>query len=89
MEMLLARGARLSYNDPHIPKLPRVRQHVLPAMESAELTPEFLAAQDLVLIATDHSSYDFDHIVRHAPLVIDTRNATKNVVESRWKIRKA
>ena len=89
MEMLLGRGARLSYNDPHIPRLPRVRQHDLPAMTSCELTAEFLAEQDLVLIATDHSSYDYQHIVRHAPLVVDTRNATKNVVEGRWKIRKA
>jgi UDP-N-acetyl-D-glucosamine dehydrogenase len=89
MEMLLARGAQLTYNDPHIPHLPRVRQHDLPAMDSAELTPEFLASQDLVLIATDHTSYDYEYIVRHAPLVVDTRNATKNVVEGRWKIRKA
>ena len=56
-----------------------MRHHDVPAMESVELTPEFLAAQDCVLIATDHSSYDYDFIVRHAPLVIDTRNATKNV----------
>ena len=58
-------------------------------MASAELTPEFLAGQDCVLIATDHSAYDYDAIVRHAPLVVDTRNATKNVSEGRWKIRKA
>lgn len=89
MEMLLARGARLTYNDPHIAHLPRVRQHDLPAMDSQSLTAEFLADQDLVLIATDHSAYDYEFIVRHAPLVVDTRNATKNVVEGRWKIRKA
>ena len=58
-------------------------------MTSTELTPEFLAAQDCVLIATDHSAYDCDFIVRHAPLVVDTRNATRNVTEGREKIRKA
>jgi UDP-N-acetyl-D-glucosamine dehydrogenase len=89
MESLLAHGAKLTYNDPHIPHLPRVRQHDLPAMDSVELTAEFLAAQDLILVATDHTSYDWAHIVRHAPLVLDTRNATKGVVEGRWKIRKA
>ena len=89
MELLRAGGAVLSYNDPHIPKLPSMRQHDLPPMDSTELTAEFLATQDCVLVATDHSSYDFDFIVRHAQLVIDTRNATKNVAEGRWKIRKA
>lgn len=89
MELLLARGAVLSYNDPHIPRLPRMRHYNVPDMESVELTPKLLAEQDCVLIATDHSAYDYDFIVRHAPLVIDTRNATKNVQEGREKIKKA
>jgi UDP-N-acetyl-D-glucosamine dehydrogenase len=42
-----------------------------------------------VLIATDHSAYDWNFIVRHAQLVVDTRNATRNVVEYREKIRKS
>ena len=42
-----------------------------------------------MLIATDHSAYDYDFIVQHAKLVIDTRNATKNVRTGREKIRKA
>lgn len=89
MEKLLERGAELSYNDPHVPKLPEMRHHDLPPMESQELTPQYLASLDCVLIATDHSAYDYDEIVKHAPLVVDTRNATKNVAEGREKIRKA
>jgi UDP-N-acetyl-D-glucosamine dehydrogenase len=89
MEELLARGADLTYNDPHVPAMPKTRQHDLPAMTSQELTPEFLASQDCVLLATDHSAYDCDFIVRHSKLVLDTRNATKNVTEGREKIRKA
>jgi len=89
MELLLAGGAVLSYSDPHIPRLPPMRHHHLPAMESVALTPEFLASQDCVLVATDHSAFDYEAIVRHAPLVVDTRNATKAVTEGRWKIRKA
>jgi UDP-N-acetyl-D-glucosamine dehydrogenase len=89
MELLLAGGAVLSYSDPHVPKLPAMRHHHLPAMESVALTTEFLASQDCVLIATDHSAFDYETIVRHAPLVIDTRNATKAVAEGRSKIRKA
>ena len=66
-----------------------MRHHDLPAMDSMELTPEFLASQDCVLIATDHSAYDYDFIVKHSKMVLDTRNATKTVAEGREKIRKA
>lgn len=90
MKLLRQRHAILSYNDPHIPVLPKMRHYPdLPAMESQELTPEYLASQDCVLIATDHSAYDYDFIVRHAPLILDTRNATKHVKFGREKIRKA
>jgi UDP-N-acetyl-D-glucosamine dehydrogenase len=89
MELLLASGAAITYNDPHIPVLPKMRHYHLPAMTSTPLTPEFLAGLDCVLIATDHSAYDYDFIVAHAPLIIDTRNATRNVVRFRERIRKA
>lgn len=89
MEHLLGRGANLTYNDPHVPHLPKMRHHDLPEMSSQELTPEFLAEQDCVLIATDHSAYDYDFIVKHSAMVLDTRNATKQVTEGRDKIFKA
>jgi len=90
LDLLRAKGAEVSYNDPHVPDLPKMRHHPnLPAMKSQSLAPETLAAADCVLIATDHSAYDYDFIVRHSRLVLDTRNATKNVTEGREKIRKA
>lgn len=89
MEELLKRGADLTYNDPHVSSLPKTRRHDLPRMQSQDLTPEFLASQDCVLLATDHSAYDYEFIVRHSPLILDTRNATKTVAEGREKIRKA
>ncbi len=89
MEQLLARGVELTYNDPHVPALPKMRHHDLPAMQSQELTPEYLTDQDCVLIATDHFAYDWDFIVEHSRMVLDTRNATKEVASGREKIRKA
>jgi len=89
MELLEASGAVLSYHDPHIPHLPKMRHHKIREMASSPLTAEFLAGLDCVLVATDHSSVDYDFVVRHAPLVVDTRNATKNVTQGREKIRKA
>ena len=55
----------------------------------APLTAELLASQDCILIATDHTAYDYDFLVRNARLVVDTRNATRNVKEGREKIVKA
>ncbi len=89
MELLLQRGAELTYNDPHIPRLRKMRNYDFSATTSQELTPEYLASQDCVLIATDHSAYDYDEIVRHSRLVLDTRNATAGVTEGREKIRRA
>jgi UDP-N-acetyl-D-glucosamine dehydrogenase len=89
LEELRARGALIGYNDPHIPRLPRIRHHDLPPLESQPLTPACLARQDCVLIATDHSAYDYAFIVEHARMVLDTRNATRHVTRGREKIRKA
>jgi len=89
LDLLLERGVDFTYNDPHIPSLPKMRHHNVPAMESHELTPEYLAEQDCVLIATDHSAYDYNFIVEHSKMVLDTRNATKNVTQGREKIYKA
>jgi UDP-N-acetyl-D-glucosamine dehydrogenase len=79
MDLLLKKGAVVSYNDPHIPHLPPMRHYPHLSMSSADLTSEYLAAQDCVLISTDHTAYDYEYIVRHAKVVVDTRNATKAV----------
>ena len=88
MEILLEKGAEVDYNDPLIPELPSMRMYDI-KRKSVDLTPENLAKYDCVLISTDHSAYDWDFIVKHAQLVVDTRNATKNVLENRDKIVKA
>ncbi len=89
MELLQAGGAVISYNDPHIPVLPEMRHFDVPRLASETLTPEYLSSLDCALIATDHTAYDYNFIVRYAPLVVDTRNATKHVTQSRDKIWKA
>jgi UDP-N-acetyl-D-mannosaminuronate dehydrogenase len=89
MDLLLKKGAAVTYNDPHIPELPRMRHWPHLSMTSSSLTAEYLAAQDAVLIATDHSAYDYGFIVAKSRLVIDTRNATKAVTAGRDKIVRA
>lgn len=89
MELLSERGAELSYCDPHIPTLPKMRHFDVPALSHCEPTPEYLASLDCVLIATDHTVFQWDEILNHARLVVDTRNATKDVAHSRDKIHMA
>src|SRR5579864_9380189 len=86
LELLTARGAHIDYNDPYFPSLFKMRHYDFSNMRSVELTPDRLASYDCVLIATDHSSYDYEAIVRHSKLVVDTRNATRKIKEGREKI---
>jgi len=85
MQLLEAQGAKVDYHDPYFPSLPKTRHYNF-GLSSVELTPKTLARYSAVVIATDHSSYDFAAIVRHARLVIDTRNATRDVGLHRDKI---
>jgi UDP-N-acetyl-D-glucosamine dehydrogenase len=87
-ELLEERGADVEYNDPYIPKTHRQRKHDLQAT-SVELTPQRLAEQDCVVVLTAHGVYDWNFIVKHSKLVVDTRNATKNVEAPAGKIVKA
>jgi UDP-N-acetyl-D-glucosamine dehydrogenase len=86
LELLSARGAVLDYNDPYFPALHKMRHYDFSNMRSVELSPERLASYDCVLIATDHTSYDYEAIVRNSQLVVDTRNATRHVKQDREKV---
>jgi UDP-N-acetyl-D-glucosamine dehydrogenase len=87
LELLERSGAFISYNDPLIPRLhlPRLALQ----LSSEPLTEAFLARQDCVVIVTDHSAYDFAWIARHAPLLIDTRNAASGIAGATARILKA
>ncbi len=83
MELLHADGARnLVYNDPYVPK---VKTNGL-EFKSVPLTKGLLESADCVLITTDHSDYDYNFVVKNSKIVIDTRNATKNVKSGREKV---
>jgi UDP-N-acetyl-D-glucosamine dehydrogenase len=76
IELLQKRGAHVEYNDPFIPLAGQGRKYALNmASISLDRVPEF----DCVVIATDHSQYDFAEIVSRAQLVVDTRNATRGI----------
>ena len=89
MELLKEKGANLSYHDSFVPRLHKMRRHDFSDMGSMELTEALLDKQDAVVIATEHSGVDYAWVVKHARLVIDTRNATRDVTEGRKKIVRA
>ena len=89
MEILLDRGADVSYCDPHVPTLPKMRHYDVPEMSSEQPGPAYWSSLDCVLISTDHSLFDWDEIVANAKLVVDTRNATNKISAGKEKIWKA
>jgi UDP-N-acetyl-D-glucosamine dehydrogenase len=88
MKLLEEKGAKIAYNDPHVPKLRPMRKYNF-TMSSKPLTEELLREVDLVMLITDHRQYDYRWIVNNASLVVDTRNATKGIRSPRAKIIKA
>jgi UDP-N-acetyl-D-glucosamine dehydrogenase len=74
LDRLLRLGAEVVYHDPHISEAPKMRTWPdLPRLSSVPLTAETLAAQDAVVLVTDHSAVDYDFVAKHAPLIVDTR----------------
>ena len=88
LELLEREGAVISYNDPYIPAFPELRESHL-RLKSVELTEQALAGQDCAVIITNHAAYDYEWIVQHSRMVVDTRNATAAVTHGREKILKA
>jgi UDP-N-acetyl-D-glucosamine dehydrogenase len=90
MKKLIGRGAEVDYHDPYVPAIPMTRQH--PELEGKQSVPwdlEAIAAYDVVLIATDHTNLDYEGLVDAAQLIIDTRNATKDVPGAEAKVVRA
>ena len=77
ISLLQEKGAKISYNDPYVPESKGHRDYPGLNLKSQPLAEKVLKKADAVIIATDHSVYDYEWIVRNAALVIDTRNAVK------------
>jgi UDP-N-acetyl-D-glucosamine dehydrogenase len=87
MRKLTARGATVSYHDPHVPSLSPPRSFPeLPSLVSVPLSSELLAGADAVLLATNHTDVDYELVRAHARLIVDTRGvfraAFPNVVKA-------
>ena len=72
MELLKERGAIVEYTDPYVSVFPKMREHSF-NLTSIDPTPDNISSYDLLLLATDHSNFDYDLFQQHAKLIIDTR----------------
>ena len=72
MEKLRDLGADIHYSDPHIPVFPETREHDFD-LSSVDLTAQSLAGFDAVVLTTDHKAFDYDLILEHAAVILDTR----------------
>jgi UDP-N-acetyl-D-glucosamine dehydrogenase len=85
LERLQELGAVTSYHDPFVPVIRRTRKFDF-NMRSENLTKEYLQSLDAVVITTDHDCVNYQFIARYAPLIVDTRNATRSAEAPRGKI---
>ncbi len=85
MELLVRRGAVVEYSDSHVPVFPQMREHYFD-LKSVPLTPQSVAAYDVLLLATNHDDFDYPMIAANAKLIVDTRGVylepAENVVKA-------
>lgn len=76
---LINKKAYVDYFDPYIKVIPKMRQHPnLHNIFSISLTMESLQKYDAVIICTDHDDINYQLIIEHSKLIVDTRNATNH-----------
>ena len=88
IEKLAGLGAKVDYHDPHVPQTHKMRHHDL-HMQSIDYSAKKLTEYDCVLIATNHSWYDWQVVADNSKLVVDTRNALSKITGDRKHIVKA
>jgi len=90
IDLLRAKGARVSYHDPYVSEVSFTDAHTQGSsdpLQSIELTDDALRAADCVVIVTDHSKINYKRVTELAPLVVDTRNALNGELRRESKAR--
>jgi UDP-N-acetyl-D-glucosamine dehydrogenase len=82
IRLLEEQGATVEFHDPFI-KCVREEGHV---REGIALTPKHLAGTDAVVVVTDHRAVDYQVVMDHASLIVDSRNVTKDLVKTKARV---
>src|SRR5678815_2073793 len=90
MEMLQHRGAKVAYYDPYVPIIRPTREHAhWTGTKSVEWNRETIAGYDLVLIATNHASVNYQELAEWSRCIVDTRNAMSGIKTQPGQVRKS
>jgi UDP-N-acetyl-D-glucosamine dehydrogenase len=79
IQLLKSKGARVGYVDPYVPHLITDSW----SLKACPMSRSLLRSADIAVIITDHEAFDYKSIINHAPLVLDTRNATKGLINNK------
>ena len=77
LDILDKMGAELAYHDPYIPTFPRLRRGRFD-LKSVDITPQSLAQYDCAILVTNHDVFDYEFLLQHSNLIIDTRGIYRN-----------
>ena len=86
IDLLIKKKARVSYNDPNVPRCFGHQRFPGIDLSSTSLTPKHLKAIDCVVLVTNHSAYNYEFIAKHSKLIVDTRNAFGSVKKNKARI---
>jgi UDP-N-acetyl-D-glucosamine dehydrogenase len=73
IRLLMLKGARVVYHDPLVEGSPED----LEGASSVDLTAEEISSCDCAAIITGHSGIDYELVLEHVPILVDTRNVMK------------
>ena len=76
IDMLMKKGAKVQYSDPHIPRAPKTRKFNF-NLKNIKINIKNIKGFDAILLLTDHDDFDYNLIEKHAQLIIDTRGVFK------------
>ena len=82
IRLLEESGAEVAFHDPYI-RCVREDGHM---REGVDLTRDVLEAADAVVVVTDHTAVDYQHVMDHASLIVDSRNVTKALVKTKARV---
>ncbi len=85
IRLMLDKGAQILYHDPYVPEIVLRGEDTY---HSETITTAVIKSVDCVVILTDHTIIDYNMIVQHADVVVDTRNATRSIQNGSEKIIK-
>lgn len=90
LDLLKAKGAEVSYYDPHIPVIRPTREHgAWTGMKSVNWDKKTVESQDLVLISTAHKAVNYNELAAWAELIVDARNVMSGISSKSGQVWKA